>query len=477
MWNRIVCRYRSLSKPVKASLWFVVSNVIVQGVSFFTLPIFSRMLTTAEYGVVSTYQSWRSLVSIITTLTIWGGVFNIAMVKHTDSQATVISSFQGLAVSNTLLFFLISIVLLEPLSKLINLSESLICCIYIDILVGIPFALWSSQQRFIYEYKKLIIISLGMAIANPLLGIIAVTYSPHKAEARIISQVIAYSVLGVIFFAINQKNGKTFFHRHYWKYAYQFNVALIPHYLSMQILNQSDRIMINTMCGSSDAGIYGVAYNFGMLLQLLTGAVESSLTPYILNGLKRNSNDTKKHINQIVCILALVTMMVICVIPEIFRWLLPQDYYSSMWAIPPITAGMFFCFIYPMFGIVELYYEKKTYMVYASIIAAIVNVLTNYIFIGCYGYIAAAYTTLGCYILLCLCHYLFMKKIMKTHGEKNKIFDIKTMVIISLSVIVFSLIMVLLYEKFVLRWGIVLLIIFGFLCNINRFKAILKSKV
>ena len=100
--NKLLSQYRSMPRQIKASLWFVVSNVLVKGISFFTLPVFSRLLTTGEYGTVSVYQSWVSVISIITTLTIWGGGFNVGMVKYPEQEAKMISSFQGLAVSLTM---------------------------------------------------------------------------------------------------------------------------------------------------------------------------------------------------------------------------------------------------------------------------------------------------------------------------------------------------------------------------------------
>ncbi len=124
----IFAKYKHISKPVKASLWFVISNVMLKGISFVTLPIFSRLLTTSEYGIVSVYTSWVSLVSIVTTLTVWGGVFNVGMVKHSDDRNTIISSFQGLASTITIIFLVISVIGFNYVSRLLGISEFLMVC-------------------------------------------------------------------------------------------------------------------------------------------------------------------------------------------------------------------------------------------------------------------------------------------------------------------------------------------------------------
>ena len=172
MLNNTKRKYREIPKPVKASIWFIISNAIIKGISFFTLPIFSRLLTTDEYGCVSVYQSWVSVISIITTLTIWGGVFNVGMVKHNEKKNEMISSFQGMSISITFLFGILSVVFLPIIQPLFKLNSLLIICIFIEIMATIPFNIWATEQRYMYEYKKLVLNTVLMSILIPLVGVI-----------------------------------------------------------------------------------------------------------------------------------------------------------------------------------------------------------------------------------------------------------------------------------------------------------------
>ena len=71
--KRFINLYKNLSNEAKASAWFVVCNIIQKGISFFTIPIFTRLLTTEEYGMTNVYQSWMSLIIIFCNIefTIW----------------------------------------------------------------------------------------------------------------------------------------------------------------------------------------------------------------------------------------------------------------------------------------------------------------------------------------------------------------------------------------------------------------------
>lgn len=474
--NKLFKMYKNLSKPAKASLWFVMSNVILKGISFFTLPIFSRLLTPSEYGVVSVYSSWVSVISILSTLTIWGGVFNVGMVKYEDKYKKMISAFQGLATSITLVFFVISILFLENVSTILGISELLVICMYIQIIMEIPFNLWSTNQRYKFEYKKIIIITIITAIINPILGIIAVKNTIYKAEARIISTLIIDSIIGLFLFIYNQKEGKVYFNKEFWSFGFKFNIVLIPHYLSMQVLNQSDRIMINSICGSNDVGIYSIAYNFAFLLSLITNGINSSLTPYIYQKIKeKDMNKVKNNVNYIVLLVAVMALGLICFVPDLFTIMLPNSYYPALKVIPPVTLGAFFLFLYPLFGSIEFYYEENKYVTIASIVGAILNIFLNWIFINMFGFIAAAYTTLFCYICFSICHYLFMKKVLKKNNQKNNIYDIKFLILISFCLISIAFIMLLLYDYWYIRWSVIAVILIGIMILRKRIILLLKG--
>lgn len=457
---KLLTTYKNLSKPIKASIWFIISNIIIKGISFITLPIFSRLLSTSEYGIVSVYSSWISIITILTTLTIWGGVFNVAMVKFKEKYKEMISSFQGLAISITLVYLLISLIFINQISVMLGLSKLLVICMYLEILAQIPFNLWSTAKRYKFEYKSVILITIIISGLSPLLGVIAVKNTVYKVEAKIISNLIVQFIIGLVLFIHNQRDGKKFFNNEYWKFGFKFNVVLIPHYLSTQVLNQSDRVMISSICGSSYAGIYSVAYNFAFLLSIITNGINSSLTPHIYESLRTGkTSQLKKQTSIVIIFVAIISLGLICFAPDLFKFMLPESYYPALKAIPPVTIGAFFLFLYPLFGSIEFYYEKNKYVTIASVIGAILNILLNYIFINIFGFMAAAYTTLFCYMCFSICHYIFMKKILKQKNKQNDIYDIKTIVIISLALMLISLLILFLYDYMIVRWCFILIIL------------------
>ena len=59
------------------------------------------------------------------------------------------------------------------------------------------------------------------------------------------------------------------------------------------------------------------------------------------------------------------------------------------------------------------YYSKKTiYIMLGTSVAAVLNVVLNYIFIQVFGFVAAAYTTLAAYIVYLILHLVISRKLM-----------------------------------------------------------------
>ena len=136
--------------------------------------------------------------------------------------------------------------------------------------------------------------------------------------------------------------------------------------------------------------------------------------------------------------------------------MLPHSYYEAIWVIPPVTAAAFFLFLYPLFGSIEFYFEEKKYVTYASCIGAVANIVLNYFFITWFGFLAAAYTTLFCYICFSICHYYFMCKILRKKNFKQNLYDIKALTLISVILLISMFLLLCLYNHYLARWGTIL---------------------
>ena len=72
-------RLQNIPLGVKAAVVYTMASVFSRGLSMITVPIFTRIMSTSEIGMVNLYNSWYSLLSVIATLSLTSGGFQAAM--------------------------------------------------------------------------------------------------------------------------------------------------------------------------------------------------------------------------------------------------------------------------------------------------------------------------------------------------------------------------------------------------------------
>ncbi len=101
----------------------------------------------------------------------------------------------------------------------------------------------------------------------------------------------------------------------------------------------------------------------------------------------------------------------------------------------------YFNYVFQLFSTVQEFYESKFTVVIASVLCAILNIVLNYIFIQKIGYIAAAYTTLLCYMLFSYVHLFYsIEWFARKEIDGIQVYNIKGVLKISITVIVAGLV-------------------------------------
>lgn len=453
-------RKNNLSEPIKASFWFMVCGVLQRGISVITTPIFTRLMSTSEYGVYSLFNSWQSILCVFVTLNLSAGVFTRGVVKNEDDIENFTSSFLGLSVLLTLVSTVVYVLFSPFFNRLFNMNTVLMLCMLITMFNNTLFGFWSTRQRVDYKYKALIAITLITSILQPLLGIVGMYLFPlAKVEARVISA----TFVGIVFYwglaLVQIKRSPKVYSSKYWKYALRFNIPLIPHYLSQSVLSSSDRIMIGKLCSESDAGIYSLAYSLAMLMTIVNTAITNTFSPWLYKSIQHKQYKNIGSASYFLLIMvAIVNLILIAFAPEIIAIFAPKEYADAVWAIPPVAMTVFFIFMYTMFANFSFYYEKTKTIALTSCLGAVLNVILNAICIPVFGYVAAAYTTLICYICYSIGHYRLMRKISKEYMDGAKIYDCKILIGLSVALILIGHSIMFIYSYPVIRYFCVLLI-------------------
>ncbi len=470
-------KYDSMSIQAKAAAWFVFCSFLQKGISFITVPIFTRLLSTEEYGTYSLYISWLQILTIITTLNLSYGVLDNAMSKFDSDRSRYISAMQGLTITITTIVFAVYLCAMGFWESVLRLSRPFVLLMFFEVYLVPGLSFWSGREKFEYHYKKLVFVTLAKSITNPVLGIIFVYWKvfSDKAFGRIISSVIIDLIVCGSIIVFQFIKGKTFYIKKYWKYGLSLALPMIPHYLSGTILNQGDRIVIERLIDKSTVAYYSVAYSIGMLVQIFTHAVNSATTPWFYNKFKnKDISDISKTVSGLLLFVAGICICIMTLSPELVSIFGSAEYEAGAYVVPPVAASVYYIFMYYIFSLPEFYFEKTSFMFVASLVAAIVNIGLNFLFVRWFGFVAAGYTTLVCYVLYGVGHYIIGNRILKASIGTSKIYDMKVVTGISVLLIAYTICISFFFDYCLIRYGILMV---GVLIAIVKRKTIVSLLV
>lgn len=459
-FKKIKNKYINLSLSKKSIIWFTISTIIQNGIMFLVTPIYTRILTGSEYGIYSVYQSWQQIISIISILAL-DRCITVGFIKFTEKRREFLSSIQTLM---TLLIFFFSIIVLffsSFFERIINLPVYVIITMLLVSLMNSSLANWSWFQRYNYNYKELTFVTLSTTIMMQLLSVFCIYYIPFDNKGILLIMTLSGARLimyGIIYISVFVR-GKKAYKNEYWNFGLKYSIAVIPHALAQIILNSSDRIMIDKICGRAEAAYYGVTYSAAMVLNTIVTSISSAVQPWFFEKIKeRDFVNIKKTTNNLLIFSALLSVIISLFAPEILAIMAPPNYKVALWVFPSVAASVYFNSMYLYFANFESYFEKPIYFSIATSIGAIINIILNLIFIKIFGFIAAGYTTLFCYMLFALMHYIFMRKVCNEFLDGINVFDIKFIMNLSLLVLLSSLSITSLYNYYTLRYCIIIII-------------------
>ena len=426
-------------KAARSGIWYVISNVMIRAVGIITAPIYTRLLTTAETGYANNFNNYVSIFYVITGLCL---IYSVGRAKLDFSGGSesasgednalkggmraggsefdaYMSAIQGLS-SLFGVLILILVMLFAPANGMLGFEKPVVILLFAYLTLFPSIDYMQYRLRFEYRYKENIAVSVFITVATVLLSVGLILLMPEdKGFAKILGTVIPSAFVAVVCYIALMYRGRCMVNIKYWRYALIIGLPMIPHGLAMILLARIDVSMIQKLCDYSAVGLYTSGYTIGSLLMFITNAAGNAWIPLFNERLAAGDTASIRRDNRILMEAGcFMTLCFIAVAPEMIRLLYAKPYWESMWVVAPVALGTLCQYFYTNYVNAELFYKKTAYIAVNSCIAAVINVILNYIFIRSFGYIAAAYTTLAGYFILMLLHYFTT-----VHILKKRIYD------------------------------------------------------
>lgn len=405
-------------KEIKAGAGYTIGNIFIKGISFISLPIFSRLLTTSDFGLFNTYVAYEAIITIIIGLGMHASI-KTAYYDYKGKQNTFISTQVLIVLGSTLLITLLYAAFQGQINEFTGFSSTITFFMIAQSFGAAMLNVVNSKLTLSYNYKSYLGYAAFNTILNVLLPVVLIytILGDNRLMARVAGAAIPLLIIGIVSFAQFERIKDKRFDCGMAKYALAFGLPLVWHYLSQQIQSQFDRIMITKLVSSADTGIYSFVYTIANIFQILFYSTDNVWGVWMFSKLQeRDYKSIKDKANQYMFLITVIACGMMILSKELIMIVGPSEYLTGADLFIPIIIGMFFLFLYTIPVAVEYYYKETKYIGATTFLAAVFNMVTNYIFIKMFGYTAAAYTTLFSYVLMFALHWFIAKRILKKHG-------------------------------------------------------------
>ncbi len=409
-----------------AGIFYIVSQLFVRGISFLMTPVFTRLLTQQQYNQYKIFESWLLILTPLASLCLWRSVERAKYDVH-EKFDSYTSSILGLSWISVTVFFVLALIFRKPVKAFcamtdLTLSDFMLITAFLYTYAETAIMTFQRREKQKMNYRASTIFTAVTVVPATLLSVALIVWGRSSGRGsslvtlRIGGYYIPMIIGGITIAVIMFIQGRRAVDRGYWKYGLRFSVPLIPEVLSIQIMNQADKLMVTAMTGSVNGSVLSLATTVSYIIWILEDSVWNAWLPWMYEKIERGEEKDILHYWRILMhAFGAVSLALVLFAPEIVRILGSRTYYAAIWLIAPMMTGTLFRFYSNSYTAIQNYYHKTHYVAISTVTAMVLNIILNYTFIRLFGYQAAAYTSAFSYLIL-----MIMQAMMEKHltGEQ-----------------------------------------------------------
>lgn len=390
---------------VRDGVIYAIPSIVSRGLAIILIPLYTRVLTPADYGSFDLLIVFAALVNLTVALEVSQGVARYySDEKDAERRVLYASSAFWFTIFCYTIFLGTAFVFSNEWSRLVMGREGMESSFQVGVIyIFINGVFYLIQNQFRWEFRSVhyAIVSLIVTVVTAVLAII-LTYG------------VAWGLTGLLLGMAGGALAGNFYGlwylRHSFRFRFQwtrlkemltFSAPLVASGVAVFVGQYIDRIMINQYLTLDDVGLFGIGFRVASIVGLVIVGFQGALTPLIYAHYRDPA--TPQHLARIfrtfVSFALLLFLAVSLFAKEILMVLTVPAYYDAasivVFLVPAILLSNMYIFA-PGTAI-----EKKTHLIlWINVAGAVFNVLLNTLFIPLLGIHGAAMAKLVSYGLV-----------------------------------------------------------------------------
>lgn len=438
------------------------ATVFPRALSFLLLPLYTSVFVDSSgYGEYVLIYSWIAIFNILFSYGMETAFFRFFH-KKTNAENTIFTALFSL-LGSSIVLGLLGYVLSPQLADLTGIRTGflryVVAILVLDALVVIPFALLRAKEKAMkYATIKSLSVAVNFGFNLFFLLILGAEQNGQAITYIFLANIIASAFTLLIF-------TKTYFGQK-GKFEFEILLSMLKYALPVMFagiaftINEVlDKILINQMLSSKDAGIYAACYKLTVFMTLFATAFRMGVEPFFFKQAKEeNRNQTYALITRFFVAFGVILFLAVVVFIEPLArlFIAKEQYLEGLSIVPIVLYAALFLGIYHSLSVWYKIIDKPIIGTYISWGGAFITLFINILFIPRWGYSAGAIATFSAYFFMAALSYSLSKKL-------NPIpYDLKSILIYLVLALILAYIVYIPFDKVLWKSGIVLLAFISF---------------
>lgn len=406
----------------------LISNTVLFGIStfgarfltFLLTPFYTRVLSSAEYGITDLLIQTGNLIIPIASVGIANGVIRYGL-ERSSNKASVFTT--GILVTLAGFFVL---ALASPLLDQLTFLSGYVRLVLLYVLAANLHSICNQFARALGHVRLFALDGILRTVLTILLNILLLAVFPLGAVGYVLANVLADGIAAVFVFSAAKE----------WRYLrlsslsrseagrmLRYSAPLVPSTLCSWIINISDRYLIALLIGSAATGIYAVSNKVPNILMNVAGIFTSA---WQLSALAEQPKAEKErffsNVYAVYSAIAFVTASGVILTARLSTSLLAAPEYYEAWRyVPVLTLATTFACLGSFLSSIYMVEQRSTATFVTTMFGAACNLAGNFFLIPLWGSMGAAVSTLFSYILIFTVRALHTRSMLRIHWALHRL--------------------------------------------------------
>ena len=378
--SNLVNRVKGNKTLVNGSL-FSIFSFINRGISFLLLLILANYIMPAEYGKLSLFNTFLSLLMYFIALSTQG-FLSVSYFHPKESFKQDVSSILVITLACSCFLSIVLVLFRERIASIIKIDSYLLWVALIISFFQILWELFIDYLRVREKVKLYGAFSIGFALLSFVLSLVLVIKTDLTWVGRIVAQLICVVLCGCIGFVVFYKkriltrniNRKGIVGVALW------GIPLIPHLAATWLKQGGDRLIINEYHSVEQVGLFSFALNLTSIIIMIGTAFNSSNSVSIYKILSSDLNNKIKELRDqsrnILLIIFVCSTLVVLFGSLLVPILLPNYSASIPFFLILSVYGLLECVYYLLCNYL-FYFEKTKQLMYITLTVSVIHLLLS----------------------------------------------------------------------------------------------------